>query len=519
MLATEVARPETCVMQGKSDPNRSLLDAGVFCRELVEEGTIYAFLADHRAQLFKDEDFADLFPSGRGRPSTPAVLICSVMVLQALEGLSDRDAIRALRTRIDWKVACGLALDDAGFDFTNLTYWRTKFRQSERPQRIFDAIRAVVAATGVLVGRHRRALDSSILDDAVATQDTVTQLIGAIRKVRRLVPAAALVPLATASDEGGKPVIEWSDPSARNALVSGLVHDAEAVLVATESAAHSEEVQDAVGLLALIAGQDVEPGEEDGSWRIARNVAKDRVISTVDTEARHGHKSTAVRTDGFKAHLATEPDTGIITAAKITPANAPDGSAGVELMQAEPAGLEVLADSAYGAGATRAALEAQHHHLVIKPLPSRPSIPGGFGRDDFAVDHSARTVTCPAGHLAHLSASGIATFAPHCVTCPLRARCTQAQARSFTVSAHDAELVAARQACRDEELRATYRKHRPMVERAIAWLVAKGNRRLRYRGVERNEAWLHRRIAALNLRKLVVLGLTRRDGAWVLAST
>lgn len=110
-----------------------MLDAAAFCRGLVDDGTIYAFLADHREELFPDEEFADLFPSGRGRPSTPAVLICSVMVLQALEGLSDRDAIRALRTRIDWKVACGLALDDPGFDFTNLTYWRTKLRGSARP--------------------------------------------------------------------------------------------------------------------------------------------------------------------------------------------------------------------------------------------------------------------------------------------------------------------------------------------------------------------------------------------------
>src|ERR1035438_8125750 len=210
-------------MQGKSDPDRRLLDAGAFCRGLVEEGTIYAFLADHRNELFKDEDFADLFPSGRGLPSTPAVLICSVMVLQALEGLSDRDAIRALRTRIDWKVACGLALDDPGFGFPNLTYWRTRLRRSEHPQRIFDAIRAVVAATGVLQAKQKRALDSSILDDAVATQDTVTQLIAAIRKVRRMVPKAASVPLSTASDEGGKPVIEWSDQSARAALGAGLV--------------------------------------------------------------------------------------------------------------------------------------------------------------------------------------------------------------------------------------------------------------------------------------------------------
>jgi len=305
-------------MQGKADPDRHLLDAAALCRELIEEGTIYAFLADHRGELFKDDDFADLFPSGKGRPSTPAVLVATVMVLQALEGLSDRDAIRQLRTRIDWKVACGLALDDEGFDFTVLTYWRTRLRRSEHPQRIFDAVRTVVEATGVLAGKHRRALDSSLLDDAVATQDTVTQLISAIRKVRRSVPEAALVPLSTASDEGGKPIIEWSDTAARSELITGLVHDAEAVLAAAQASPSSESAAEVIGLLGLIAGQDVEPGEEVGTWKIARKVAKDRVISTVDVEARHGHKSTAVRTDGFKAHLCSEPDTGIITAVKVT---------------------------------------------------------------------------------------------------------------------------------------------------------------------------------------------------------
>ena len=142
-----------------------------------------------------------------------------------------------------------------------------------------------------------------------------------------------------------------------------------------------------------------------------------------------------------------------------------------------------------------------------------------LGEDDFAVDQDARTVTCPAGHVARLSRRGHTSFAPHCATCPLRARCTTAKARSFTVSEHDRELVAARAAWRDEEVRAVYRQHRPMAERTISCLVAKGNRRLRYRGVERNEAWAYRRVAALNLRKLVVLGLTRDGGDWVLAGT
>ena len=506
-------------MQGRSRSDRPILDAVAFCGDLVDAGSVYAFLADHREELFGEEDFADLFPSSRGRPSIPAVLVCSVMVLQALEGLSDRDAIRQLRNRIDWKVACGLSLDDPGFDFTVLTYWRTRLRKSSRPERIFEAVRTVVQATGVLSGKHRRALDSTILDDAVATQDTVTQLISAIRKLRRVLPEAASVPLCTATDEGGKPVIDWSDTSARDALVTGLVHDAQAVLHAAQESPSAEAAAGEIGLLALVSGQDVEPGETPGAWRIARRVAKDRVISTVDVEARHGHKSTAVRTDGFKAHLATEPDTGIVTAIRITPANAPDGPVGVELMEAEPDGLEVLADSAYGGGKTRADLAEHNHRLVIKPLPSRPAVPGGFLRDDFSVDHQARSVTCPAGHVALLSKKGRTRFAPHCGTCPLKARCTKAEARTFTVSSNDTELVAARIAWQDEDLRGIYRRHRPMAERAISWLVANGNRRCRYRGIEANQAWAHRRIAALNLRKLIVLGLIRKDGNWVLATT
>jgi len=505
-------------MQGTSDPDRQLLDAAAFCRQLVPDGSVQAFLADHRGELFPDEDFADLFPSGRGRPSHPAELVCSVMVLQALEGLSDRDALRELRNRIDWKVACGLALDHPGFDFTVLTFWRQKLRTSAHPERIFDAVRRVVEETGVLAKKTRRALDSTILDDAVATQDTVTQLISAIRRVRRVVPIAQTVTLKTASDEGGKPVVDWSDKLARDALITGLVTDALAVLAVTSALALTIEQTDAVGLLALVAGQDVEPAETEGRWRIARGVAKDRVISTVDVEARHGHKSTAVRKDGFKAHIAIEPDTGIVTAAQITPANAPDGPVGVELMAGESTPLEVLADSAYGSGKTRTALKGHGHRLVIKALPSHPAVRGGFVRDDFVVDHTARTVTCPAGHLARLSGSGVAKFAPHCQRCALKSSCTNARARSFSVGENDEELVLARTEWRTEEIRATYRQHRPMAERSIAWLVAKGNRRLRYRGIRKNNEWLLLRVAALNLRRLANLGLSNEQG-WVLNST
>lgn len=477
------------------------------------------FLADHRQELFSDEMFADLFPSTRGRPSIPGDVVATVMVLQALEGLSDREAARALRDRISWKVACGLALDDEGFDYTVLTYWRTRLRASERPERIFDAVRAVIEVTGILKGKTRRALDSTLLDDAVATQDTVTQLISAIRRVRRIVPETLSVTLQAHDYEAGaKPVIAWDDPVAKQQLVSALVQDALTLTGEFGRIELDAEQHDAVGLLALVAGQDVEPGERPGTWRIAQRVAPDRVISTVDPEARHMHKSRSEYRDGYKAHVAVEPETGIVTAASLTPANAADGPTGIALLTEEEPGLEVLADSAYGSGEVRAALAEGEHHAMIKPIPLRPAVPGGFTMDDFTIDTAAGSVTCPQGLTAAITERGHAVFGARCRGCPLRDRCTRSQnGRTIGLHEHHDLLVAARRRASDREFQDAYRRHRPMVERSIAWLVAGGHRRVRYRGVVRNQMWLSHRIAAINLRRLINLGLDHRGG-WVLAT-
>ena len=424
-----------------------------------------------------------------------------------------------MRDRISWKVACGLALDDDGFDYSVFTYWRTRLRHSERPERIFDAVRKVIDATGVLAGRRRRALDSTILDDAVATQDTVTQLISAIRRVRRLVPEAAAAALSGHDyDAGAKPVIAWDDPVAKQALITALVADALALVAALEPLTLSGPAADAVGLLALVAGQDVEAGDEPGTWRIARRVAPDRTISTVDPEARHTRKSPSQPRDGYKAHVAVEPETGLITDAVLSPANTSDAEVAPELLEHEQTGVEVLGDSAYGSGWLRAGLDAAGHTATIKPIPLRPAIPGGFARDDFVVDYETNSVTCPAGVTVTFGRGLRAKFGSHCTGCPGRARCTTSpEGRSVSLNVYDVELAAARRRAETEEFQLIYRRWRPMVERTIAWLVAGGNRRLRYRGVARNHQWLLTRTAALNLRRLVNLGLNH-NGGWVLAS-
>lgn len=508
-------------MQGQSLSDRELLDADAMVGHLVAEGSVHRFLADHRQQVFPDELFADLFGSARGRPSHPADVVATVLVLQSLEGLSDRDACQALRTDIRWKVAAGLALDDEGFHPTVLTYWRRRLRGSDAPERIFDAVRQVVTDTGVLTNKSRRALDSTLLDDAVATQDTVTQLVSMIRRVRKAIDAAAEVEVSAHDyTQAGKPACAWDDPDARNELVTALVNDALAVLDALDGVELDDNESQLVGLLALVAGQDVEPDPDgpDGTWRIAQGTTKDRVISTVDPESRHMHKSNSNYRDGYKAHICVEPDTGIITACTLTPANTPDGSTGIELLDGEPDGLQVLGDSAYGTGQARADLADANHDAVIKPWPLSPNHRLGddqFNRDDFTIDYDNRTVTCPSSHTVPISKSGAASFGPRCDGCPVRDRCTASKTgKTFRVGEHDQLLAQARSDWRDSISADDYRQHRPMVERSIAWLVANGHRRVRYRGVAANQIGLTHRAAAINLRRLINLGLRHNGHTW-----
>jgi IS5 family transposase len=428
-------------------------------------------------------------------------------------------AAEALRLRIDWKVACGLSLTDEGIHPTTLTYWRRRLRESEQPRRIYDAVAEVITATGVLKGKRRRALDSTIVDDAVATQDTVTQLVSLIRRVRKAIPAAAAVEV-TAHDYSrpGKPACAWDDPAARDALVSALVGDARAVLAAIDLGGLDEQQAQLVGLLALVAGQDVEPGEEPGQWRIVRGTAKDRVISTVDPDTRHAHKSRSKQQDGYKAHIAVEPDTGLITGCALTPGNTHDGVPATALLESEEEPVEVLADSAYGSAATRIAMDEAGHDTVIKPVPLQRAVPGGFSIDDFTIDTAAGTVTCPARETVSISPTGKAHFYTRCDGCPLRSRCTKSKrGRRVQVHEHHDVLVAARRAAEDPDWQAVYRQHRPMVERSVAWLVANGHRRVRFRGTARNRMWLDHRVAAINLRQLIRRGLTSTDGTWAIA--
>ena len=548
---------ENWFMQGVERADRELLDAQALVGHLVAEGSMFAFLAAHRQDVFADEEFEDLFPSGRGRPSITASVMASILVLQTLHDLSDRETAEAARCDLRWKVATGMSLDHNGFDPSTLVYWRKRLAKSTRPHRINEAVRRVVAETGILRGRRKRAVDSTILADAVATQDTITQLVSAIRRVGRIVPggAEAITAVCTGHDYSrpGKPSIDWDEPGAKDALVSALVNDANAVLEALAGIDEDgEPVAAALALLALVAGQDVEPAEgsdgTDGRWRIARKVAPDRVISTVDQDARHTRKSPEARRDGYRAHVAAEPETGIITDEALTKAAgtensdpgvaerflaadtgdahgakdaAPHHDGDQHDMRDEGGTREWYGDSAYGTGDLRGAISCAGHQAVIKPKPLTAPVEGGFTVDDFTVDEQAGMVGCPAGHTRPLSATRVASFGALCRDCPLRERCTKSNTgRKIVLHQRDSLLRAARcDWAANPELRQSYREFRPNVERVVSQIASRGGRRLklRYRGTVKNHAWLTRRTAGLNLRNLIGHGLTRTAGVWALA--
>lgn len=528
-------------MQGIEDSQKGFLDVESVAGHLLKSGSVFAFLALNRCQLFPDSEFADLFSSGRGRRSLPGSVIASVLVLQTLFGLSDRETVEALTYDLRWKSACGFAVDAPGIDHSTLGYWRLRLAKSNRPHRIFEAVNQVIIESDVIKGKSRRAVDSTVMDDAVARQDTVTQLMAQIRRVGREVDGAGeLIPVVCTRlcdltgfgyDQVGRPRIDWEDVVARENLISALVNDALALLGALDVEAINlagGKSADAVALLALVAGQDVEPAEDsnglDGRWRIARSVASERVISTVDIQARHARKTREDKRDGFKAHIIVEPDTGLFTGAKITEAAGPtssDATVGQELLAAdttiEPGEhIEVLGDSAYASAAMLEAVQAAGHIAIMKPKPLIAAVPGGFSVDDFAYDAEKNTVTCPAGNAQKISKTGAATFSV-CRACPLREQCTKsANRRVIRIDKHFQLRQKHREKAKGKQFNEIYRNKRPMVERNVAWFTRKV-RHLRYIGVAKNNAWALTRAAAINLRQLVNLGLENQSGKWVIA--
>ncbi|MGC9667674.1 transposase [Planosporangium sp. 12N6] len=409
---------------------------------------------------------------------------------------------------------------------------RERLRCSDRPDRVFE-VALDAARTAGLLGR-RRVLDSTPLYDAVATMDTITLIRSAIRGLLAAASgdlAARLRAALTSGDDyttAGKPVIDWDDQAARDGLVDSRARDGYALLAVLDGQHLPEPVDQAMRLLATVLGQDLQTGD-DGVLRIARKVTPDRVISTMDPEARHGHKTSHRGFDGYKGHIAIDPDAEIITATAVTAANTGDAEPAAELItdltESAGAAAVVYGDAAYGAGDVLDHLDT--HGIEAKTKVQTPNAPTGkFTKDRFDIDLTAATVTCPngvtisirpvTGHARH---AGKAAFGPACTACPLRGQCTDSKTgRTITIGHHEAHLAAARIRQTDPTWQADYRATRPKVERKIAHLMRRrhGGRRARMRGRTRVAADFTLLAAAVNLARLATVGLTHTHRGWTL---
>jgi hypothetical protein len=534
-----------------------------FCEGRLAPNSIYAVLHRECRRLFPDVMFADLFATG-GRWSVPPMIVAVVMVLQRLEGLSDREAVDRFTFDTRWKYAAGgLDFDHPGFVHTVLVDFRARLARSDRPNRIFDTVIEVARSAG-LIGR-KRVLDSTPIYDAVATQDTVTLVRSAIRQLLRAADHGLRAELRAVLASGdaytdlGKPVIDWSDRGEREALVDSRARDGYALLAALDGRDLPAEVAQAAQLLATVLGQDLD-ADAGGVFRIARRVAKDRVISTVDPEARHGHKTSARGFDGYKGHIAADPDSEIITATEVsagnqgdaqtaadliadllpdtsgpadtdtdTPDDAPagadadlDGDPGHDDDQARPA---VYGDAAYGAGDFLETLDDADIEAKVKTQPAT-NAGGRFTKDAFDIDLDADTVTCPNEVVAPIrrnsAGDGTASFGAACAGCPLAAQCTTSKSgRKVAVSRVEGLLARARGDNTDPGWRADYRATRPKVERKLAHLMRRrhGGRRARMRGRTKIAADFNLLAAAVNLARLGVLAIRWAGaGTWVVTA-
>jgi len=539
---------------GVADPQGNLLDdMSAFCDKTLAPDSIYAFLHRERERLFPDSAFADLF-SDDGRRSVPPSVVASAMVLQRLEGLSDREAAECYAFDTRWRYAAGVGSYDTGgwtiFSHTVFVDMRERLRGSDRPDRVFEIALDAAKAAG-LVGK-KRVLDSTPLYDAVATMDTITLIRSAIRSLLKVADDLLRAELRSVLSSGddyassAKPEIDWDDKEAQAQLVDSRAKDAYALLALLDGRELEDGVNKAAALLATVTGQDLE-ATEDGRFAIARRVAPDRVISTVDPEARHGHKTSAHGFDGFKGHVALDPDTEIITATVVSPGNAGDASVAEELIadllegsnaagagaggddEGEPPAPEeeracVYGDAAYGTGELQSRLEGAGIDSKLKTQPPVGKN-GLFAKDRFRIDLETDTVTCPTGATVTIGRlqdkTGVAKFGERCSSCPLKEQCTTSGlGRKVRVGVNEAALARARATQADPTWRADYKATRPKVERKLGHLMRRrhGGRRARVRGKLKVAADFCLLSAAANLARLATLGArSTASGGWAVA--
>ena len=507
-------------MLGLRTDQRGLFEADHLYLDYVGRNSFYGFLACQRGQLFNDKEFAEFYCLNNGRDSVPPSMLATALLLQTHDKVSDNEAKARADFDIRWKVALGIAVDEKPFAKSTLQLFRAHLILHEKVREVFERSLQFARQTGYLKGhRMKTALDTSYILGYGAVKDTYNLLAdGIVQVVRALSALDGVRTQEWANERGleryfgssikGEAAINWNDEKARRAFLQAIVADADRVLELARQAqgqlpAEDQKRQvivDSAELLGQLLLQDVER-KYDGVG-LKEGVSRDRILCVHDPEMRHGHKSSSLRFDGYKAAVAVDTDSQLITAVDVLPGNAPDNAGAMALVEQSEKNTaceveETMGDCAYGDGATRQAFVNAGRTLVAK-VPGRPN-KAYFPKEDFQIDLTASTCTCPAGQVTRIRCRlkshpdgqggwqrpwGFAFDNRICGACPLRSKCVAGKKdKGRTVSLHPQEtLLQQARAFQQSPAFTEYRKRRQVVEHRLARLVQLGIRQARYFG-------------------------------------
>ena len=511
-------------MMGRDSGQKSIFDASPVFQHKIEPGSIYHLLHQLGDKCLSDEDFREMYSSDRGRPSIPPSFMAKVLLLQRHDDVSDREAVQRMLFDLRWQYALGLSLDYQGFAHSNLNHFRSRLIIHNLERVPFEKLNALAVQVGVLKPKAKKAVDSSHIFGAAAVQDTYNLLRSSLRKL--------LLKLMSEEPELGeefieehglqrytsaeKPDIDWTSAEARSEWLRITVMNARQVLSALDgSELATGEVRDAAALLSDILQQDITDPDDDDDPKIKRAVAKDRIISTNDTEMRHGRKSSSKRFDGYKVHIVEDIDTELITEIEVTAGNVHDSEPLPAMLQRQKERLgdapdTLVGDSHYGTADNRVALREMDVEVVAR-LPKGTHVNGRFAKTDFIIGEDS--ATCPAGHTTQKMHQvrdhknrRVKKFqfpARVCKECEKRKLCTTAKSgRSITLHYHQDLIEEIRQYNQTEGFRKIYNQ-RAIVERKLSELLWRHRLRFgRYIGKTKTQLQATWTATVANLKRL-----------------
>jgi transposase len=492
-------------------------DTAHVARGAFRKGNIYLTMGDRIHQIFQDEDFADLYALCGAPGLTPAQVVL-VLIFQALENLSDREAADAVRSRIDWKYALHLPLAHAGFDFSVLSEFRDRLVEHEAGERVLDRVLERLRAMGLLKERGRQRTDSTYVFTAARTLNRLELVMETVRVVLEELAVAAPVWLQEIAQPHWveRYSLVWrgsrlpKSQAKRAELAASVGEDGAHLLQAMEQEGAPEELAElqSVQILQKVWEQQYEEGPEGWQWRPAGSLppAKELIQTPHDLDARYSHRKGRGWT-GYQVHFTEtcDPDRPrLVTHVALTPAWQPD----VTVLDGIHQGLKRrgclpgkhLVDGGYMAGHTLVESQEEYGVELVGPVQGNTTWQAkqadGFTPDKFQIDWAQKQAICPEGQRSNVWWPRETQYghpviyvrfpAAHCQACPSRSRCTQGKSgRSLGVSAHFQTLEEARERQGTEAFRAEYAP-RAGVEGTISEAVrTHGARRSRYIGQEK----------------------------------